>query len=116
MKGRYVWHALRRWWWLPALAALLAATTGYGISSRLPRVYEGRARLQVTPAQVSSRSTDYSTVLGAEGLTRVLQRNGARIDTDDAVRIFNATAINLNLHSSTYHDGVDPRAPRPKLW
>jgi capsular exopolysaccharide synthesis family protein len=70
VKGRYVWYALRRWWWLPALAGLLAATTSYDISSRLPRVYEGLARLQVTPAQVSSRSTDYNTVLGAEGLTR----------------------------------------------
>jgi spore maturation protein CgeB len=46
---------------------------------------------------------------GADGLRRVLQRNGARIDTEDAVRIFNATRVNLNLHSSTYHEGVDPR-------
>ena len=46
---------------------------------------------------------------GAEQLQRVLQRHGARIDTDDAVRIFNATRVNLNLHSSTYHEGVDPR-------
>ncbi len=46
---------------------------------------------------------------GAEGLARVLQRNGARIDTEESVRIFNASAVNLNLHSSTYHDGVDPR-------
>src|SRR6185369_12363559 len=46
---------------------------------------------------------------GAEQLQRVLQRHGARVDTDDAVRIFNATRVNLNLHSSTYHEGVDPR-------
>lgn len=46
---------------------------------------------------------------GAEGLTRVLQRNGGRVDTEDSVKIFNASKINLNLHSSTYHEGVDPR-------
>ena len=46
---------------------------------------------------------------GAEGIGRVLQRDGARIDTEESVQIFNASAVNLNLHSSTYHDGVDPR-------
>jgi spore maturation protein CgeB len=46
---------------------------------------------------------------GADDLGRVLQRSGARVDTDDSVRIFNASKVNLNLHSSTYHDGVDPR-------
>jgi spore maturation protein CgeB len=46
---------------------------------------------------------------GAEGLARVIQRSGARIDTEESVRIFNASRVNLNLHSSTYHEGVDPR-------
>ena len=46
---------------------------------------------------------------GADDLARVVQRSGARVDTDDSVRIFNASKINLNLHSSTYHEGVDPR-------
>lgn len=46
---------------------------------------------------------------GAADLTRVIQRVGARISTEESVRIFNAAAVNLNLHSSTYHDGVDPR-------
>ena len=46
---------------------------------------------------------------GAEGLWgRVVQRDGARVSTDDSVRVFSASAINLNLHSSTYVDGVDP--------
>ncbi len=33
-------------------------------------------------------------------LTPFLQRNGQRIDTDEVVRIFNASTININLHSS----------------
>ncbi len=33
-----------------------------------------------------------------------LQRNGARIAPEEAVRIFNATAVNLNLHSSVRAD------------
>lgn len=52
---------------------------------------------------------------GATNLTSVLQRNGARIDTDTCVKVFNATAVNLNLHSSsgvgldTHADFVNPR-------
>ncbi|MBY0280518.1 glycosyltransferase [Candidatus Binatia bacterium] len=46
---------------------------------------------------------------GAAELERFVQRDAARISTDESVRIFNATRVNLNLHSSTYHDGVDPQ-------
>jgi spore maturation protein CgeB len=42
-------------------------------------------------------------------LATALQRDGARVSSEDAVRIFNATDVNVNLHSSTYVDGVDPR-------
>jgi spore maturation protein CgeB len=38
-----------------------------------------------------------------------LQLNGARIDTATCVKVFNATTINLNLHSAT-SDGLDPSA------
>lgn len=41
-------------------------------------------------------------------LDRLIQRNGARIDTESCVRIFNASDINLNLHSSLGHEGVVP--------
>lgn len=37
-----------------------------------------------------------------------IQRRGARIDTETSVRIFNASTVNLNLHSSTTCDGVVP--------
>ncbi|MBX3303147.1 MAG: glycosyltransferase [Nitrospira sp.] len=52
---------------------------------------------------------------GAADLSGVLQRNGARIDTDTCVKVFNATAINLNLHSfsslelDAHPDFVNPR-------
>ena len=46
---------------------------------------------------------------GAGQVETAVQRAGARIPTEDCVRIFNATDVNLNLHSSTYVDGVDPR-------
>ncbi len=49
-------------------------------------------------------------------LAPYLQRGGARVETEEVVRIFNATAININLHSSvrpgaTVGDGdfVNPR-------
>lgn len=46
---------------------------------------------------------------GAEAMRPFLQEGGRRVDTATAVKVFNATKVNLNLHSSTYHDGVDPR-------
>lgn len=39
---------------------------------------------------------------------RCIQRSGKRIDTEEIVKIFNAAKININLHSSTYHNGVNP--------
>jgi spore maturation protein CgeB len=41
-------------------------------------------------------------------LARVLQRGGARLSTEESVKVFNAAQINLNLHSSAFHDGVNP--------
>jgi spore maturation protein CgeB len=41
-------------------------------------------------------------------LAPCIQRSGARIDTDEIVKIFNASRININLHSSTYHKGINP--------
>ncbi|WP_027175023.1 CgeB family protein [Desulfovibrio aminophilus] len=45
-----------------------------------------------------------------------VQRNGARVSSEDCVKIFNATAVNLNLHSSiqaehlvTCGDFINPR-------
>ncbi|RJR21626.1 MAG: hypothetical protein C4581_01930 [Nitrospiraceae bacterium] len=41
-------------------------------------------------------------------LAQCIQRGGAWIDTDETVKIFNASTININLHSSTYHKGINP--------
>jgi spore maturation protein CgeB len=46
---------------------------------------------------------------GADDLASVLQRGGARIDTETCIKVFNATAVNLNLHSCA-GDGLDPEA------
>lgn len=52
---------------------------------------------------------------GATDLLGVLQRNGDRIDTGTCMKVFNATTVNLNLHSSTgtgldaHPDFVNPR-------
>ncbi|RPH78841.1 MAG: hypothetical protein EHM80_09290 [Nitrospiraceae bacterium] len=53
---------------------------------------------------------------GATDLISVLQRHGARIDTDTCQKVFNASAVNLNLHSwagtgfDPDGDFVNPRA------
>lgn len=41
-------------------------------------------------------------------LGKCIQRSGERIGTEETIPIFNATKININLHSSTYHEGVNP--------
>ena len=41
-------------------------------------------------------------------LARCIQKSGERLSPDEYVKIFNASKINLNLHSSSYHEGVDP--------
>lgn len=52
----------------------------------------------------------WGTEWGGAGIVEAaVQKGGARISSEDSVRIFNATSVNLNLHSSTYVDGVDPR-------
>jgi spore maturation protein CgeB len=45
---------------------------------------------------------------GADQLAPVLQRGGARIDTDACKKVFNGSAINLNLHSCG-GDSLDPQ-------
>ena len=42
-------------------------------------------------------------------LLNVLQRDGARLSTEETVKVFNASRININLHSSTYHEAVNPQ-------
>jgi ADP-heptose:LPS heptosyltransferase len=39
---------------------------------------------------------------------RLVQERGRRLTPEEYVKIFNATDININLHSSTEKDGVDP--------
>lgn len=41
-------------------------------------------------------------------LCRYIQRSGERIETEEIVKIFNSTKININLHSSAYHEGINP--------
>ena len=43
------------------------------------------------------------TVLG-----KCLQNNNKRVTTEETVKIYNASKINLNLHSSSYHYGINP--------
>jgi len=41
-------------------------------------------------------------------LADFIQREGRRVSPEESAMIFNATKININLHSSTYHKGVNP--------
>jgi spore maturation protein CgeB len=48
----------------------------------------------------------------------VVQNGGVRVAEDEAARIFNATRINLNLHSSPFHRGINPAGDyvNPRLF
>ncbi len=37
-----------------------------------------------------------------------VQKGGSWLSTEECVKVFNASRINLNLHSSTIHEGVNP--------
>lgn len=41
-------------------------------------------------------------------LGHLIQNRGARVSEDEAVIIFNASRVNLNLHSSPFHPGINP--------
>ncbi len=41
-------------------------------------------------------------------IRKVLQREGERISVEESVKVFNASKININLHSSEFHRGVNP--------
>jgi spore maturation protein CgeB len=41
-------------------------------------------------------------------LEEVVQEDGRRVSTEETVKIFCASQINLNLHSSPHHEAVDP--------
>lgn len=43
-----------------------------------------------------------------EPLYRHVQRGGKRVDSLETSKIFRGTQVNLNLHSSTSHEGVNP--------
>src|SRR5690606_572787 len=40
--------------------------------------------------------------------TKLVQREGARVSVEDYIKVFNASTININLHSSQERDGVEP--------
>ena len=69
MKPHYIWVFCRRWLWLLVLATILGAGTSYLVSSRLPKVYDGTAKLLVTPSQ-SGGVASYNDVLTGQSLTR----------------------------------------------
>ena len=41
-------------------------------------------------------------------LSDLIQENGRRVSTEESVKIFNASLININLHSSTFYEGIAP--------
>ena len=46
---------------------------------------------------------DLGSILGSR-----IQNNNKRLKSDNIVKIYNAAKINLNLHSSSFHEGVNP--------
>jgi capsular exopolysaccharide synthesis family protein len=58
---------LRRWMWLAILGAVVAGSTSYFVSLQMPKLYEARTKLLLTPAQPGS-SVTASDLTAAERL------------------------------------------------
>jgi len=60
----------RRWLWLLLAAGVLAGAASYFASASLPKVYEARTELQLSPGDVTRSLADYSQLQGLTGLVR----------------------------------------------
>jgi len=60
------WH----WLWLFVLVTLTAGTAAYLFSRQLPPIYESSTTLLVMEAPTTSLSTDYSSILASQSLTK----------------------------------------------
>lgn len=70
MNAQDVWQFIRRWLWLFVSITLVAGLGSYVYSSRLPRVYQGTAKLLVAPAQSGTGRETYNDLIAAERLAR----------------------------------------------
>jgi non-specific protein-tyrosine kinase len=61
---------LTRWAWLIALAIILGAAGGFGLSWATTPVYESSTKLLINQAPASSATPDYASVLTSERLAR----------------------------------------------
>ncbi|MDQ3699361.1 MAG: polysaccharide biosynthesis tyrosine autokinase [Chloroflexota bacterium] len=107
MNAQYVWQFIRRWLWLFVSITLLAGVGSYVYSSRLPRVYQGTAKLLVAPAQSGTGRETYNDLIAAERLARtyseVLKTRpvveaaarevGLEVDYEAAVRLLDVRPV-----------------------
>jgi non-specific protein-tyrosine kinase len=98
---------VRRWGWLLALGIVLADAPTYVISVRLPRVYEARATLLLTPAQGDSGALDLNAGITTDRLTptyteviksrpvveAAMQTGGLDLSYEDALRLLDVTPV-----------------------
>ncbi len=89
--SRY-FQILRRWWWLLALCAVLAAGSAYLVSARMQPVYSASATLLVQQAPATNIS-DYNSLMTSERLARTY------VEMVTAKPVFEAAAAALGLES-----------------
>jgi len=64
--------------------------------------------------QSFSRLLDFDIKIWGEGwdkdsiFGKYLQNGGKRVSSEECVKIYNGGKVNINLHSSTFHEGVNP--------
>jgi capsular exopolysaccharide synthesis family protein len=109
MSRQKLFLVVRHWLWLLVLAPLLAGILGFGVASRLPKVYESTGRLLIMPGQGSAPgTTSYEDVLSAERLTRTYSEVlRSRPVVEGAV-----TAVGLDLPYETALRQLDVRPLR----
>lgn len=98
---------IRHWAWLIVLAVVLAAGASYVISSSLPKVYEGKATLNVGQS-LTAVDPDYQQLLASQRLSSTY----ATVATTSPVLAAVIERLGLPLTSDELGEMVSAQAPR----